>query len=122
MKHNNHQISDVTVVKFLRFRKILWDSETTYVYPNEGERQIVERGKKRKKNARGVALLVVGGIAARALWSYMVKRSDAGDRKMEDGEKNIASEVAAERKAASSAKLTSPDNFGRPVLGCIDAG
>ena len=93
----------MTVVKFLRFRKSLW--ETTNVYLNEGERQIVERGKKRKKNARGVALLVVGGIAARALWSYMVKRSDAEDRKMEDGEKNIASEVAAERKAASSAKL-----------------
>ena len=72
----------MTVVKFLRFRKILWDSETTYVYPNEGERQIVERGKKRKKNARGVALLVVGGIAARALWSHMVTRCDADDRKM----------------------------------------
>ena len=42
---------------------------------------ICRDGKNHGKSARGVALPVVGGIAARALWSHIVKRSDANGRK-----------------------------------------
>ena len=44
------------------------------------EEKIVEM-ENNLKSARGVALPVLGGIAARALWSHIVKRSDANGRK-----------------------------------------
>ena len=43
---------------------------------------ICRDGKNHGKSARGVDLPVEGGIAARALWSHMVTRCDADDRKL----------------------------------------
>ena len=49
---------------------------------------------------------VPGGIATRALWSHMLKRSEAEDRKIFESkikeENNVTWELAAEKKTANS--------------------